>query len=255
MIRWTLLIIIIAGLHNTFSRENCSSRRDYYFRYNKEAPEATPEQQPSEYYVLQYSWSPDNCKAPGIKNRPGQPDFLQCGRGQSFGYILDGLIPRGPLKNNFEPHYCEGDQPKIAQSILNGYLCMTPSLKTLQYNFEKFGTCLHDERIETPELYFETSFMLHNSLTLPTEKVAASLESLQWWHKKNPRLKKASIKFHNNRWYFCFDNKLQSIACPQKEWDRDTFKHRGLRSTRKTLNSFLRFTEYYKNIDSLRSEE
>jgi ribonuclease I len=251
MIYWTTLLIIISSLSTVFARDNCSSRRDYFFRYNKESPSATPEKTPSEYYVLQYSWSPNNCKLPGIKNRPGQPDFLQCGRGQSFGYVLDALIPRGASKSPVEPSYCEGDQPKIPQSILKGYLCMTPSLKKLQHNFEKYGTCLHDERIETPELYLETSYMLHHSLKMPSEKISASQENIQWWHDNNPRLKKGSIKFYNNRWFFCFNNDLHSIKCPQKEWQREEFKHRGVRSTRKTLNSFLRFTEYYKGTEGL----
>ncbi len=250
MTRLFLLIILIGSIVSIVYAKNCSSKRDYYFRYNKEIDKHYPDKEKSEYYVMTYSWSPDYCKKPGIRKRPGQPDYIQCGSGQKFGYILHGLWPQGLKSEKKTPQYCEGDQPKISRSTLTEFLCMTPSLKLLQHEFEKHGTCMHDERLETPELYFQTAFTIHSALTLPTKKIKNNYKSIEWFHKNNPQLKKGSIKYRKGEWMFCLDNTFSSIACPEKEWNTQK-PNKRYRSSRPNLNAFGKFYNFYPEDEQI----
>ena len=131
--------------------QQCVDPRDKFDDYDVTAEK--PQNNRSDFYVLNYTWAKNHCKSlkPAAKE-PGARDFLQCGSGRQFGYILHGLWPQGTMTAPLSfPQFCEGEKPKIERAILEKYLCMTPSLGLMQHEYEKHGTCMHDANLRTPD--------------------------------------------------------------------------------------------------------
>lgn len=199
---------------------SCVDTQDTYSTYDNDVNQDDINDLPSEYYVLSYSWAPGHCdKVQEKDKKPEEKDYLQCGSGAQFGYILHGLWPQGKLDDigNW-PRACEGDQPKIDRKILEKYLCMTPSVWLLQHEYEYHGTCMHDEALETPEAYFDTAMKLHSQLKLPEQQLDYTTENIDWWVAHNPHLSRESIQYYHKdkEWQFCYDNNFQVMACPNK---------------------------------------
>jgi ribonuclease T2 len=150
---------------------------------------------------------------------PGKKNYLQCGSGRNFGYILHGLWPQGKKdKKGGYPRACEGDQEKIERKILEKYLCMTPSVWLLQHEFEYHGTCMHDKALETPINYFGKALELHSRLKLPKEKLPNNGESYKWFVENNSHLTRESIQYYSGgeEWQICYDNQFNVMGCPNR---------------------------------------
>lgn len=201
----------------------CVDPKDTYSGYNEivKQDSINDKPEPSEYYVLSYSWAPAHCEGKTDIN-PGQKNYLQCHDPDKFGYILHGLWPQGKLDDvgNY-PRACEGDyKQEISRDILNKYLCMTPSAWLLQHEYEYHGTCMHDESLETPEKYFETALMLHSKVVLPKKRLPYNKQSTQWFVDNNTHinLQSKSIQYWGGgeEWQICFDNNFELMDCPTK---------------------------------------
>jgi len=210
--------VAAAGPPQGPSTANCTDPRDTYNAYDDKPGNSDIRDIRSEYYVLAYSWAPGHCDRVAHSNkRPGGKDFLQCGSGRDFGYIVHGLWPQGEKdRPGVFPRACEGDQVKVDRAVLEKYLCMTPSLDLLQHEWEFHGTCMHDETLETPDGYFGAALALHSAMTLPDQQLPNTDAGREWFHTHNPHLVPGSIKHlsSSREWLFCFDNDFNSMACP-----------------------------------------
>jgi len=218
--------LLIAGLLTVTSLStpaaSCVDPRDRYDDYDNRVSARQIKNIPSEYYVLSYSWSPGYCAGVDADSKqPGKRNFLQCGSGRGFGYILHGLWPQGSMdRPGVFPRACEGDQPKVPRKILEKYLCMTPSLNLLQHEWEFHGTCLHDESLETPDTYFSMALELHSRMRLPERELPNTQHSRDWFYTHNPHLASNAIKYlpSSREWLFCFSNEFRSMTCPGRTY-------------------------------------
>ncbi|MEW6997205.1 hypothetical protein AADZ86_05850 [Colwelliaceae bacterium BS250] len=219
-----IALILTAIFSSSVLANNCIDSKDSFDDYDDTVKQASVRDLPTEYYVLSYSWAPRHCeKASDADKRPGGEDYLQCNSGRNFGYILHGLWPQGRIDNPHKyptgyPRACEGEQPKIAKSVLQKYLCMTPSVSLLQHEYEYHGTCMHDESLETPQAYFDTALRLHQSNTFPEQQIFASDKSVEWLVKHNPHLTADAILYDNysQEWRICYDSNFAVMSCPLK---------------------------------------
>ena len=92
-----LPLLLFAGLTQASNYISCADPLDTYSQYDDS--ENIQNDLKSEYYVMSYSWSPGYCQAKSTKasRKPGQEDYLQCGSGRTFGYVLHGLWPQGAM--------------------------------------------------------------------------------------------------------------------------------------------------------------
>jgi ribonuclease T2 len=198
----------------------CADAADTFSAYDEVVPADEIADVETDYYVLVYSWTPGYCAGVDSEDRqPGGADYLQCGAGQDFGYIVHGLWPQGARSGRGGyPRACEGDQPRIQEEVLDEYLCMTPSRKLLQHEFEFHGTCMHDESLETPRAYFDTAFRLHQQMTLPGHRLDYRDASVDWLVRNNPHLQPENISYRHgaDEWMFCFDTEFAPLSCPER---------------------------------------
>lgn len=202
--------------------ETCTDPRDTFSEYDEVASGKKRNVISSEYYVLSYSWAPQYCKqkVSNKDKKPGGRDYLQCKNdGREFGYILHGLWPQGKFDGEGGyPQYCAGEQNKIDRKILEEFLCMTPSVGLMQHEFEKHGTCMHEERLRAPQKYFGKAKELHSKLILPGDKLKYTTENVQWFvdNNKEVSLKPESIQYYQGgqEWQICYDNNFKLMCCP-----------------------------------------
>jgi ribonuclease T2 len=106
--------------------------------------------------LLALSWSPQFCR-----KHIGDPDHdTQCGTKNRFGFILHGLWPDGPGRN--DPAFCAPAEPLPAPLIRQNF-CMMPSPKLQQHEWTKHGTCMSAK----PEHYFKAAAILFNAVRWP----------------------------------------------------------------------------------------
>ncbi|GIZ51238.1 ribonuclease T2 family protein [Noviherbaspirillum aridicola] len=213
------LAALIAALLSPFAgAASCVDPLDTFDKYNEAVPERQKNDIPSEYYVMSYSWAPHHCAGAERRSKqPGGRNYLQCGSGRSFGYVLHGLWPQGSkARPGHYPRACEGDQPRIDRKLLEKYLCMSPSVWLLQHEYEYHGTCMHDEALEDPKTYFDTALRLHQQLRLPDRELPDTAESRRWLLANNPHLRPDGIQYYakGKEWQFCFDTRFSPTSCP-----------------------------------------
>ncbi|MEM6405524.1 MAG: hypothetical protein AAF669_02855 [Pseudomonadota bacterium] len=226
--------------------QSCADPADTYSRYDSRVKAHDVKPARSEYYVMSYSWAPDHCKkrARAASKQPGGKDYLQCGSGRKFGYILHGLWPQGTLRNpkNY-PRACRGNQPKIPREDLAPFLCMTPSAWLLQHEYEFHGTCMPDAALASPVGYFKQAQALHTQLNLPDRKLADNRASVNWFIRNNPGLKRNMFYYSSGEWRFCYNADFKPMRCPRagsaKHKTRYT-PHRAAKSCRIKGNIFTR---------------
>lgn len=106
--------------------------------------------------LLALSWSPQFCRA-----HKGDPKHVtQCGGTNRFGFILHGLWPDGPGRN--DPAWCKPVAVLPAPLIRQNF-CMMPSPQLQQHEWAKHGTCMSDR----PEHYFKAASILFNAVKWP----------------------------------------------------------------------------------------
>ena len=205
-------------LSTVVDANSCVDKLDSYSDYDNSVERRDIRAERSEYYLLSYSWSPTYCqKLSANSKRAGQKDYLQCGSGRQFGYILHGLWPQGLASGTTAlPRACLGNQGKIVRTDLQPFLCMTPSVWLLQHQYEYHGTCMPDANLRTPVGYFTRAQTLHRQLTLPLQQLAYTEANLNWWYSNNPLLVSGSVKYWNRgrEWQFCYGPDFNSISCP-----------------------------------------
>jgi ribonuclease T2 len=120
-----------------------------------EAPAANAA--PTTSNLLALSWSPQFCRT-----RAGDSQHaFQCdGRAAQFGFILHGLWPDGPGRN--DPAWCGPAKP-LPVDLLRKNLCMMPSVSLQQHEWAKHGTCITSE----PSRYFRAASILYDALKWP----------------------------------------------------------------------------------------
>lgn len=195
---------------------NCIDPADSFNSYDVTIKRSSINNTPSSHYLLAYSWAPNYCaKTSRHSQKPGGQNYLQCGSGRKFGYVLHGLWPQGALSAKNYPRACLGDQAQVPRDQLSPYLCMTPSYRLLQHEYENHGTCMPDANLRSPNGYFDTAQKLHRQLVLPARELDDHQASYRWWYQANPHLVAGSIKYakKSKEWRFCYDAKFQSMQC------------------------------------------
>ena len=215
---YIIVFLLLQFLCSSVFAELCTDSLDTFSDYDNNVSSSKINIVDSKYYVLSYTWAPRHCATVSPEDKkPGGKDYLQCGSGLEFGYILHGFWPQGALdKSGGYPRACEGDQDKIDRGILEKFLCMTPSVWLLQHEYEYHGTCMHDEALETPEKYFSKALELHSKLKLPEKELQFNNESIKWFVENNPHITADSIQYYKDgkEWQFCYDNNFNVMACP-----------------------------------------
>jgi ribonuclease T2 len=106
--------------------------------------------------ILALSWSPQFCR-----ERAGDPRHSsQCNVKGQFGFILHGLWPDGPGRN--DPAWCAPATP-LPPALLARNFCMMPSVQLQQHQWAKHGTCASRD----PDRYFKASAILYDALKWP----------------------------------------------------------------------------------------
>ncbi len=106
--------------------------------------------------LLALSWSPQFCR----KNGSNPDHATQCGTKNRFGFILHGLWPDGPGRN--DPAFCAPAEP-LSPNVIRENFCMMPSPKLQQHEWTKHGTCMSAK----PEYYFKAASILFNAIKWP----------------------------------------------------------------------------------------
>lgn len=170
-------------------------------------------------YVLALSWSREHCR--GRKNDPA--DALQCGKAMGeFGFILHGLWPQGSGSNH--PQWCRKAEP-LSRKVVAENICMTPSVRLLQHEWAKHGTCM----ARKPETYFGAARLLFNALEFPDmdrlsregerEGTLTAGRLAEEFALHNDGLPESAIRIQTNRhgWLeevrICLDRKFKPKAC------------------------------------------
>lgn len=171
-------------------------------------------------YLLSLSWSREHCRG-----REGDSDnALQCnGSIGDFGFVLHGLWPQAAGPDY--PQWCR-KAPALSRKVVADNICIAPSVKLLQHQWAKHGTCM----ARKPETYFGAAKLLFQALTFPdmdrlsrrgekdgsvTARVLADA-----FTDNNDGLPVEAIKVQTNRkgWLeevrICLDKKFKPQACP-----------------------------------------
>lgn len=111
---------------------------------------------PTTHYLLALSWSPQFCRGRGAD----PSHATQCGGDARFGFILHGLWPDAPGRN--DPAWCNPAR-KLPNALVRQHFCMTPSPQLLQHEWAKHGTCM----AENPEKYFQAASLLYGAIRYP----------------------------------------------------------------------------------------
>jgi ribonuclease T2 len=107
--------------------------------------------------TLALSWSPQFCR-----EHQGDPRHTgQCGVKGQFGFILHGLWPDGPGRN--DPAWCAPVTKPLPAALVQRNFCMTPSAQLQQHEWSKHGTCATRD----PERYFKAASILYAALKWP----------------------------------------------------------------------------------------
>ncbi len=107
-------------------------------------------------YILALSWSPQFCKS---RQNDGE-HAVQCDGRNRFGFILHGLWPDAPGRN--DPAYCAAAAP-VPAPVIKANLCMMPSVNLIQHEWAKHGTCMSPK----PEIYYRAASTLYRAVRFP----------------------------------------------------------------------------------------
>ncbi len=169
-------------------------------------------------HLLALSWSPQFCRA----NGSNPIHKAQCGgTPQQFGFILHGLWPDGPARD--DPAWCAPAEA-LPSSLVRKNFCMMPSVSLQQHEWAKHGTCMTKD----PEPYFKASAFLFGALRWPDmDKLSRNRPNvsqfIQAFVAQNPGLQPNMIRVETSRgnWLegvrICLDTAYKRRACPRDE--------------------------------------
>jgi ribonuclease T2 len=187
----------------------------------------------TDYFKLALSWSPDYCNkvekdvdrliADGKRddaNRLQKANQFQCFSQNKFYWVVHGLWAStcdGRSLDTCEdlrdirkhPRLCKGDLPQLNFSQIKPFLCMSPSAKLLQSEWEKHGAC----DFNTAQEYFAKTQYLFSAITTPTEKMGRK-QLAQWMALNNKILADKKISVNGSEMYICYDKNFSPINCP-----------------------------------------
>ncbi len=164
--------------------------------------------------ILALSWSPQFCR-----EKQGDPRHNgQCQIKGQFGFILHGLWPDGPGRN--DPAWCAPAKP-LPPALIARNFCMTPSAQLQQHEWQKHGTCATRD----PERYFKAASLLFgaikwpdmNALSYDRPTVAVFIKAFV---AANPGLPFNAVRVDTTRggWLnqvkICLDTNYRARACP-----------------------------------------
>ncbi|HBO39281.1 MAG TPA: ribonuclease T [Pasteurellaceae bacterium] len=168
----------------------------------------------TDYFTLVLSWSPSFCDTQRQRYGDKLPTSIsyQCGSDQQFGWIIHGLWPQNAKARRVSDHprFCQGDLPKVANTIIKEYLPESPSARLLQGEWEKHGACAFD----TAESYFKKQRNLYRTLRLPDDELSKT-ELFRWMKKNNPQLKDSYLGASHNELFICYDLDFNVMNCPR----------------------------------------
>jgi ribonuclease T2 len=172
---------------------------------------------PHDGYILALSWSPQFCKG---KGRQGQ-HALQCDGRNQFGFILHGLWPDGPGRN--DPAYCATPTP-VPAPVVRANVCITPSVDLIQHEWAKHGTCMSPRA----EDYFRKAAIMYRAVRYPDMNALSygqpsGTDFASAFAKANPGMSPEMLTLQTNEggWLkevrICLNKSLQLRACPKGE--------------------------------------
>ena len=160
-----LLMLAMPSLAAAQAR-NCAMPGDFALPRAGRAPPDEVRRTPVTRYLLTLSWSPQHCfdagrRSGGARRDGGGDDALQCsGSNGRFGFILHGLWPETDGRD--WPQYCAPAR-QLSRATIRRNLCMTPSPRLLQHEWERHGVCA----TRNPDAYFRAAHILYDSIRYP----------------------------------------------------------------------------------------
>jgi ribonuclease T2 len=169
------------------------------------------------WFSLALTWSPEWCKS----RMSSSADKLQCSDNR-FAWVMHGLWPNS--SEGRHPRYCK-QASQLSTSTLKKNLCLTPSTKLIQHEWEAHGTCYWDQ----PDAYFEKAASLWEEIVKPSPAAipgkagqisAGAIRSL--FTQANPGMIRDAVYIgatpagYLREVRFCYDMSFQIKACPRE---------------------------------------
>jgi ribonuclease T2 len=193
------------------------------------SPDAIPQGDGYDFYVLSLSWSPSYCEIEGANaNRQ------QCGRQSNHGFVVHGLWPQ---YERGWPEFCDSSEPsRVPESIVRTAIDLMPSAGLIGHQWRKHGSCTGLSQ----EDYFSVVRQAHDTIVIPdrfenvdSTVTVSPVEAEKAFMAANPGLRADGIAVTCEDGYLsevriCMTKELGFRSCP--EIDR-----RGCRIPRATL--------------------
>ena len=168
-------------------------------------------------YTLALSWTPQYCaRAEGYD--------MQCDpRIGRFGFVLHGLWPDGKTRDgrNSWPQFC-APAPPVSREVIAQNLCMMPSIRLMQHQWAKHGTCM----AKTPEDYYARARAVYQGIRLPDMGWLAAQRRITAGKvagvvaRVNPGMTLDMIRVQTSRYglltelWICLDSGFRPAPCP-----------------------------------------
>lgn len=164
-------------------------------------------------YTLALSWTPQYCARTDGRDMQCDP---RIGR---FGFVLHGLWPDG--KSGSWPQFCAPAAP-VSRQVITANLCMMPSIRLMQHQWAKHGTCM----ARSPEEYFARARAVYSKVRLPDMGYLAAQRRITAGHlagaiaRKNPGMTLEMIRVQASDFgmlsevWICLDTTFRPVRCP-----------------------------------------
>lgn len=169
----------------------------------------------TDFFLLIFSNSKKFCEYMARKGRQNSVKF-QCQSPNNFGWVVHGLWSESKPayirgNNKGHPRFCRGDLAQLKLKTLKPYLCMSPSTRLLQGEWEKHGAC----DFPTAEAYFAKTQELYQRFKMPPTDFKAK-KAMLWMKKKHPELKDKWLHLSRHEFGICFNKQFTTISCPRQ---------------------------------------
>ena len=162
----------------------------------------------TDYFGLVFNWSPKYCSRLSSERKKKE---MQCAKENDFGWIVHGLWAQvsNATKVSDHPRWCKGDLSGLPFDKIEPYLCMTPSSKLLQGEWEKHGSCDFD----TADQFYKTTYELYSKINMPNFNHGIK-STIRWIKSNNPFLANKRLMQVGSEIMICYSKDFNVIDCP-----------------------------------------
>ena len=167
----------------------------------------------TDFFLLAYSHAPSYCES---MERIGRIDDVpfECKSPNKFGWVIHGLWGESKSayingENDKHPRFCQGDLAPLGLDKIKPYLCMSPSTRLLQGEWEKHGAC----DFNSVDEYFSKTKQLFEKFLVPPVELKAKA-AMQWMKDTNPALGDKRLYLYGDEFGICYSTDFEVMSCP-----------------------------------------